>query len=96
MRPNRTVTGNTSSTGLWVLGEEFIGWRTDPRSKTMELTADKQEYQVGDTARILVQSPFNEPVLAWLTIERGTMLEQTVVALEGGSPVVVASLQAMR
>jgi uncharacterized protein YfaS (alpha-2-macroglobulin family) len=77
---------NTSSTGLWVLDEGFIGWRTDPKSKTMDLTADKQEYEVGDTAHLLVQSPFNEPVLAWLTIERGTMIEQTVVALEGGSP----------
>ena len=78
----------TSSTTMWVLDENFAGWRTDPTKKTMDLVPDKDEYQPGETARILVQSPFNEPVQAWLTIERGNLLEQRVITLDGGSAVI--------
>ncbi len=75
----------TSSTTLWAIDQNFAGWRTDPKQRTMELVADKDEYRAGETARILVQSPFNEPVEAWLTIERGNMLEERVITLDGGT-----------
>ncbi len=77
----------TSSTTLWVIDENFAGWRTDPKQKTMELVPDKGDYRTGETARILVQSPFAEAVNAWLTIERGNLLEQRVITLDGGSTV---------
>ena len=77
----------TSSTTLWVIDQNYAGWRTDPRQRTMDLVPDKSEYQVGETARILVQSPFTEPVKAWLTIERGNLLEQRVITLDGGSAI---------
>ncbi len=77
----------TSSTTLWVIDQNFAGWRTDPNQRTMDLVPDKDEYNAGETARILVQSPFNEPVKAWLTIERGNLLEQRVITLDGGSTV---------
>ena len=38
---------------------------------------------MGETARILVQSPF-ETTEAWLLIERGNMIEQRVITLAGG------------
>ncbi len=49
----------------------------------MELTADKSEYHAGETAQILVQSPFAQPVNAWLTIERGNLIDQQVVTVNG-------------
>ncbi|MDX1412747.1 MAG: Ig-like domain-containing protein [Candidatus Promineifilaceae bacterium] len=76
-----------SSTTLWVIDQNFAGWRTDPKQRTMDLVADKDEYRVGETARILVQSPFTVPVKAWLTVERGNLLEQQVITLDGGSAV---------
>ena len=72
-----------SSTSIWAVDEQFAGWRTDPNVRTMELTADKDEYAVGETARILVQSPFANPVRAWLAIERGTMIDQQVITVNG-------------
>ncbi|MCI0397315.1 MAG: Ig-like domain-containing protein [Chloroflexi bacterium] len=77
----------TSSASFWASDAEFVGWRVDPKEKRMELSADRQEYRPGDTAQILVQSPFAGPVQAWLTIERGDVLEQRIVTLESNSDV---------
>ncbi len=74
-----------SSTSIWVIDSGRIGWQIDPRDKTMELTPDAASYAPGDTARILIQSPFAEPVQAWLTIERGELLEQRVITIDGSS-----------
>ena len=76
-----------SSTSIWVSDSGRIGWQIDPRDKTMTLTPDATSYAPGDTARVLVQSPFTEPVRAWLTIERGKLLEQRVITLNGSSDV---------
>ena len=72
-----------SSISIWSVDEAFAGWRTDPNQRSMELTPDKTEYRAGETARILVQSPFAQPVNAWLTIERGTLIDQQVVTVNG-------------
>lgn len=87
-----TVTDNTgrqqiSSAYLWVTDSDFVGWRTNQKERRMELVLDQQDYQPGDTARILVQSPFAGPVQAWLTIERGRLLEQQLVTLQTNSDV---------
>ncbi len=76
---------NLSSTLIWVTDSHFINWRLDPRNKNMEITLDKDEYRPGETAQLLIQSPFADPVTAWLTIERGTLLEQRLITLEGSS-----------
>lgn len=78
----------TSSTYLWVADENYVPWRTDPRERRMDLTPDKPNYNVGDTARILVQSPFEGEVQAWVTIERGNLLDQELVTLTGNSDTV--------
>ncbi|MDJ0752824.1 MAG: Ig-like domain-containing protein [Ardenticatenaceae bacterium] len=67
---------------FWVAGEDG-SWRPEPDSKRMTLVADQQSYQVGETATILVQSPFEEPTSAWVSIERGTLLEQRFITLSG-------------
>ncbi|WP_420631052.1 Ig-like domain-containing protein [Candidatus Leptofilum sp.] len=76
-----------SSTTIWVADSGRIGWQVDPRDKTMDLTPDATSYAPGDTARLLVQSPFSQPVQAWLTIERGQLLEQRLITVNGSSDV---------
>ncbi|MCA9947403.1 MAG: hypothetical protein KC449_28185, partial [Anaerolineales bacterium] len=76
-----------SSTTIWVADSGQIGWQIDPRDKSMTLTPDNTSYAPGDTARVLIQSPFTEPVRAWLTIERGQLLEQRVITVNGSSDV---------
>lgn len=78
---------HTSSTAIWAIDADFAAWRTDPRERTMDLVVDQTDYNVGDTAQILVQSPFAGPTQAWLTIERGNLIEQRVITLNGGSEV---------
>src|SRR5690606_23919930 len=67
---------------------DFVGWRVNPEEKRMDLTPDQRTYEVGDTANVLVQSPFAEPVEAWLIIERGTVIEQRIITLESNSEVI--------
>ena len=75
----------TSSTMMWVADSRYGGWRNDPTEKRMDLVVDKQEYRPGDVARVLVQSPFEGPVKAWLTIERGSLIEQHLITLDTNS-----------
>ncbi|UCG25010.1 MAG: alpha-2-macroglobulin, partial [Chloroflexota bacterium] len=77
----------SSSSFMWVADIDAVGWPTDPRDKRMDLAADKEDYRPGDTARILVQSPFVGPANAWLTIERGDVIDQRLVTLQSDSEV---------
>ena len=77
---------NSSNTILYVFGNS-VNWRFDAADRKMVLTADTNEYRVGDTAQILVQSPFDTATQAWLTIERGEIIEERVVTLDPGGGV---------
>ncbi len=69
---------------MWAWDPNFGGWRqTDDRRIT--LVADKEAYTPGETARILIASPFSKPVYALLTVERGKVKTQQVVRLESSS-----------
>ena len=74
-----------SSTGVYAMDANYTGWRSAPREYTMELIPDQQNYKVGDTARILVQSPFAQPVTAWLAIERGNLVDQKLVQVSSSN-----------
>ena len=76
---------NLSSTVLWVQDNAPIGWQIDPEGNRLELVTDQDEYQVGDVAQVLIQSDFDEPVNAWLLIERGELLEERLIQLNGTS-----------
>jgi hypothetical protein len=59
----------------------------------LKLVADKAKYKVGDTARIVVNSPFPQAT-ALLTIERGHIKRYRIVNLQGGAPLVEVPLEA--
>ena len=77
----------SSSVTMWVSDVDAVGWPVDPRDKRLDLVADQDEYRPGETARVLVQSPFEAPVYAWLTIERGDVIDQQLVTLQTDSEV---------
>ncbi len=67
-----------SATYLWVWGgDEYVSWRQESNNR-ITLIADKQEYQVGDTAEILVASPYSGTVQALITVERGHLMDTDV------------------
>ncbi len=66
---------------LWVVGPGYAAWLRDDDNR-VEVVADKGTYDVGDTARLLVQSPFPE-CEAWVTVEREGILWQKRMKLKG-------------
>ena len=77
----------SSSLALYALGEGRISWRDDAATHLIQLQPDKQRYRVGDTAKVLIQSPFAE-ANALITVERAGVLEHRVVTLQGASPTI--------
>ena len=69
---------------LWVSGSGYINWgqRNDDR---IALVADKKMYRPGETAQILVPSPYAGTATGLVTIERGGILEYRVISLQSNS-----------
>ncbi|HEX8683815.1 MAG TPA: Ig-like domain-containing protein, partial [Ardenticatenaceae bacterium] len=70
---------------FWVTDEEFVPWIRENNDR-MDLVADKESYEVGDVARILVPTPF-EGMTALVTEERFEISRATVQTLEGTAEV---------
>ena len=82
----RDARGNAAaaSSMIWVAGEEFIPWR-QTNDRSFQLVTDKTEYQPGDTAELLIASPFQGEAYALVTVERGRIRMQEVIQLESNS-----------
>lgn len=77
--------GNTikSSTSVYSSSGDFINWGSENNDK-IELVPDKMEYKVGDTAKIMVKSPYKD-VYALVTVEKDKILDKRVIRLESNS-----------
>lgn len=73
-----------ASTYFWVAGENFIPWRRS-NDKNFELIADSDSYQPGDTAELLIASPFQGEATALITVERGHIKFHDVITLTNNS-----------
>ncbi|HEX9987183.1 MAG TPA: Ig-like domain-containing protein [Chloroflexia bacterium] len=86
--------GNTirTSTQFWASsdGPGYVSWRYN-NEKQIQLVADKTQYKIGDTARILVTSPFTQAT-GLLTVERGHIKRYRIVNIEGGAPTIEVPL----
>lgn len=67
----------------WAAGEGFVPWRDDEKLR-IDIIADQQRYSVGDTATLLIASPFPD-VEAWFTLERERVLESRRMRLTSGA-----------
>ncbi len=71
----------TTTTSFYVTGRDYVPWeRSD--DDAIELVADASSYRPGESARILVKSPY-ERAKALVTIEREFILEAKVIDIEG-------------
>ena len=75
-----------ASAFMWVSGREYVSWRQE-NSNRIQLITDKDEYAVGDTAQILIPSPWQGQAYALVTVERGDVLSHEVITLESNSTV---------
>ncbi|EYF05299.1 Ig-like domain-containing alpha-2-macroglobulin family protein [Chondromyces apiculatus] len=70
---------------LYATGEGAVGWGDSDRLR-VELQPDRESYEVGQTARVLVKSPFAS-VDALVTVERAGVYTRERVTLKGAAPV---------
>ncbi len=84
----RDAQGNHIRSGayIWVSGEDYVAWRQENNDR-IKLVADKDEYEVGDTAEVLIPSPYQGEVKALVTIERGRVISHQVIDLNTNSEV---------
>jgi len=68
-----------ASTFLWASGYGFALWQVT-NDDTIKLVADRERYEVGDTAEVLVPAPF-AGATALVTIERGKIITREVRVL---------------
>lgn len=73
----------TSSTSFYAWGGSNTWWGSNDSEK-VNLVPDKKHYKVGDTARIMVQSPFKK-AQALVTVERLGILQQETVTIKGST-----------
>ncbi len=77
---NRVVASNT----MWVSSSDYIAWRQQ-NSNRIDLVSDANAYEVGDTAEILIASPFQGATEALITVERGDVLHAERVTMASNS-----------
>ncbi|HKP52311.1 MAG TPA: Ig-like domain-containing protein [Chloroflexia bacterium] len=91
---SRDARGNVIRTSyqLWVSSRDpgYVPWRLE-KEQQVELVADKEQYRVGETARILVTSPYAQAT-GLLTIERGHIRRYSIVNIQGGAPTIEVPL----
>ncbi len=75
-----------SSRFVWVTGSEYVSWLRENNDR-VNLIADRNAYAPGDTARILIPSPFEGEHYALVTVERGHILKHEVIRVAGSSQV---------
>jgi uncharacterized protein YfaS (alpha-2-macroglobulin family) len=78
--------GRTSvaSTMQWVTDSAYVSWRAD-NNQRIEVITDRNSYEVGDVAEILITSPFTGTVQALVTVERGVVLYYERLTLDSNS-----------
>jgi alpha-2-macroglobulin len=75
-----------AATSLYVLGAGEASWG-DTDKLSVKLALDKKQYKVGDTARVLVKSPFRSAD-ALVTVERAGVYRAWRTELKGPMPTV--------
>lgn len=77
---------------VWVAGSAQW-WFQVQDSDRIDLLPERQRYEPGQTARLQVRMPFREAT-ALVAVERGGILEASVVTLSGTEPVVEVPIKA--
>ena len=85
---SQDVRGNAirTETYLYASGEGYVAWQRDNDDR-IDLVPGQTDYAPGETARLMVQSPYEEAT-ALITVEREGILQSRVTTLEGSTPMV--------
>ncbi len=72
-----------TSFGRWAVGAGWVPWNDEGKFK-MDVVPDRERYSVGDTATVLLASPFTDAE-AWVTVERERVIEQRRIRITSGT-----------
>ena len=73
-----------SETHFYATGEGYVAWRRT-EDDHLTLVPERTTYTPGETARIMVQSPYEEAT-ALITVEREGIMSSQVTTLQGSAP----------
>lgn len=74
-----------SGTSLYAFSRTYINWPHSNNDR-IDVVADKPEYAVGDTAKLLIKSPYQgEGVKALITVERENVISKKVIDVESNA-----------
>ncbi|MBN1153459.1 Ig-like domain-containing protein [candidate division KSB1 bacterium] len=85
-RGNRIV----SDCSFYILGKDYVAWERSDDDR-IELEKDKQVYAPGETATILIKSPF-ERATALVTMEREGIMDYYFTEVVGSTPSISISI----
>ncbi|MGJ3251356.1 MAG: alpha-2-macroglobulin family protein [Elainellaceae cyanobacterium] len=74
-----------TDTQIWVTGNTPVYWGGRYTNDRLELQLNKDTYKLGETATVLIQSPYEEAEL-YFAIVRHDTIYQTVTTVQGGAP----------
>ncbi|MEO8354996.1 MAG: Ig-like domain-containing protein [Chloroflexota bacterium] len=74
--------GARTQSMIWVSGAGSAAWPDLPNQR-VELTADRDSYKAGDTAKVFIPNPFAVNSLALVTVERGIVSKAEIISLSG-------------
>lgn len=83
----RDGSGNEAKadTSVYAWSSTYVNW-PHSNSNRMTVLADKPEYKIGETAKLLIQSPYQgEGVTALVSIEREGLIRRTVIPVESSA-----------
>lgn len=86
----------TAATGVYAFSSTYFNWPHQNHDR-IEVVADKPEYTVGETAKLLVKSPFQgKGVRALVTVERdGVMTKKVIDVLSNAQAIEVPITEEM-
>jgi alpha-2-macroglobulin len=67
--------------GVYAVGKKYVQWKQDNRNR-LELISDRSKYRPGETAKILIKSPFRKAV-GLLTVERNGIKSYRLLRVSG-------------
>lgn len=70
---------------IWVTGDDAVEWGFRRDRDYLEVTLDKDSYEIGETATALIKSPYPEAQL-YFSVVRDKPLYQTTTKVKGGAP----------
>ncbi len=81
-----------ASLSLYGIGAGEFSWGDNDRA-AVELVPNKKRYRIGDTAQILIKSPFKEAE-ALVTLERSGVYRSERIKLRGSTPTITVPISA--